>query len=150
MKTSISIFSVLLCAVVLLSCQNALGMISLANLSKEKAKEMGIVMKARKNGDAGIKVWLEFKQEGVLEAFTYGELRMNDEDGKHLLSAMLRENPVHHQQSKEITSIAFSLDPAELEKCSFWVVCYQSIQGDVGFILKVSDFLDLKIPVTER
>jgi hypothetical protein len=127
------------------------GMISVGVLNKEKAKEKyGITMHARKNGDAGIKVWLEFKKEGWLEKFTYAELRMEDADGKHLVSAMLQPNPVHHRQSKDITTVAFSADAQQLSKCSFLVVCYGSNEGDVGYYLKVKDFLDLADPATEK
>ena len=107
-------------------------------------------MHARKNGDAGIKVWLEFKKEGWLEKFTYAELRMEDARRKHLISAQLRPNPVHHRQSKDITTVAFSADAEQLSQCSFLVVCYGSNEGDVGYYLKVKDFLDLTNPVTEK
>jgi hypothetical protein len=125
-------------------------MISVGVLTKEKAKEKyGITMHARNNGDAGVKVWLEFKKEGWLEKFTYAELRMEDVQGKHLLSAMLQPNLVHHRQSEGITTVAFSAAADQLEKCSFLVVCYGSNEGDVGYYLKVKDFLDLEDPVTE-
>jgi hypothetical protein len=52
-------------------------MISVGVLTKEKAEaKYGITMHARKNGDAGNKVWLQFKKEGWLEKSTYAELRM--------------------------------------------------------------------------
>ena len=127
------------------------GMISVGVLTKEKAKaKYGITMHARKNGDAGIKVWLQFKKEGWLEKFTYAELRMENDRGKHLISARLQPNPVHHRQSKNVTTIAFAADANQLAQCSFLVVCYNSNEGDVGYYLKVKDFLDLKNPVTEK
>ena len=129
----------------------SLGMISVGVLTKKKAKEKyGITMHARNNGDAGIKVWLEFKKEGWLEKFTYAKLRMEDADGKHLLSAQLQPNPVHHRQAKDLTTVAFSADADQLGQCSFLVVCYGSNEGDVGYYLKVKDFLDLADPVTEE
>ncbi len=125
--------------------------ISIGILTKEKAKEKyGITMHSRKNGDAGIKIWLEFKNEGWLEKFSYAELRMEDSLGKHLISAQLQPNPVHHRQPKEITTVAFSVDADQLERCSFLVVCYNSNEGDVGYVLKAKDFLDIKNPVTEK
>jgi hypothetical protein len=127
------------------------GMISVGVLTKETAKaKYGITMHARKNGDAGIKVWLQFKKEGWLEKFTYAELRMENDRGKHLISARLQPNPVHHRQSKDVTTIAFSADANQLAQCSIFVVCYNSNEGDVGYYLKVKDFLDLKNPVTEK
>lgn len=139
-----------ICIVACLS-SSSFGEISIGVLTKKTAKEKyGITMHARKNGDAGIKVWLRFKKEGWLEKFTYAELRMEDRQGKHLLSAQLRPNPVHHRQPKDITTVAFSADADRLRQCSFLVVCYGSNEGDVGYYLKVKDFLDLKNPVTEK
>ena len=152
MKSSVPLpavfLSILLCTLI---ASPTSGMISVGTLSKEKAKgKYGITMHARKNGDAGIKVWLAFKKEGWLEKFTYAQLRMEDTKGKHLLSAQLHPNPVHHRQSKDITTVAFSVDADHLRQCSFLVVCYGSNEGDVGYYLKLKDFIDLKNPVTEK
>jgi hypothetical protein len=127
------------------------GMISVGELTKEQAKDRyGITMHARKNGDAGIKVWLEFKREGWLKDFTYAELRMEDARGKHLLSAHLQPKPHHHRQPEGVTTVAFSAAADELERCSFLVVCYGSNEGDVGYVLRVKDFIDVEKPVTEE
>lgn len=133
------------------SPQKASAMISVGNLGKKQAKEKyGITMHARKNGDAGVKVWLEFKKEGWLEKFTYAELRMSDKDGKHLLSAKLQPNAAHHRRTPDKTAVYFSAQPSQLKNCSFLVVCYGSIEGDVGYYLKLKDFLDMENPVTEK
>ena len=115
--------------------------IVLQRLSPEQAKEMGITMKFRPNGDAGVMAWLEFRKQGVLESFSYAELRMEDAQRRHLLSAMLRPRQVTRDQSPEITSVAFSARASQLELCSFLVVTYGSRPGDIGYILQVSDFL---------
>jgi hypothetical protein len=135
---------VLSICVVTFIASSSLGMISIGELTKEKAKDKyGITMHARKNGDAGIKVWLEFKREGWLKDFTYAELHVDDARGKHLLSAQLQPNPHHHRQPDDVTTVAFSAAPEELERCSFLVVCYNSNEGDVGCELSVKDFLDV-------
>ena len=143
-----AVFSI---CIVTLIAGPSFGMIDIGRLTKDRAKEKyGITMHARKNGDAGVKVWLEFKKEGWLEKFTYAELRMKDAQGKHLLSAQLQPNPVHHRQSKDITSVAFSADAEQLKQFSFLVVCYGSNEGDVGYYLDVKDFLDMENPITEK
>ena len=101
-----------------------------------------MTMHARQNGDAGIKVWLEFKKEGWLEKFTYAELRMVTDDGQHLLSAKLQPNAVHHRKSDDKTTVYFSANSKQLKNCSFLVVCYGSSEGDTGYFLKLKDFLD--------
>jgi hypothetical protein len=141
-------FSVCVCTFI---AGPSFGEIDIGVLSKGKAKEKyGITMHARKNGDAGIKVWLQFKMKGWLEKFTYAELRMVGGRGKHLISAQLQSNPVHHRQPKDTTTVAFSADADHLSQCSFLVVCYGSNEGDVGYYLRVKDFLDLANPVTEE
>ncbi|MCB1065635.1 MAG: hypothetical protein KDN20_22285 [Verrucomicrobiae bacterium] len=119
----------------------ALAMISIGHFSPEQAKEAGITMHARKNGDAGVLVWLEFKKDGFLEKFTYAELQMDDAEGKPLLSAMLKPKPVVQGQSDDIVSVSFSAQPEQLKHCYFLVVNYGSPLGDVGHLLKVSDFI---------
>ena len=127
------------------------SMISIGVLTKEKAKEnYGITMHARKNGDAGIKVWLEFKKEGWLEKFTYAELVMKDSEGKQLLSAKLQPNAVHHRKASGKTSVCFSAKSDQLKRCSFLVVCYGSTEGDVGYYLNLKDFLDMDSPVIQK
>ena len=139
------------CSIFLLFANSSSAMISVGTLTKEKAKaKYGITMRARKNGDAGIKVWVEFKKEGWLEKFTYAELRMSNAKGDHVVSAQLQPNPVHHRQPKDVTTVAFSVAPEQLSQCSFLVVCYGSNEGDVGYYLNVKDFLDLSDPITEK
>jgi hypothetical protein len=77
-------------------------------------------------------------------------LRVEDAQGKHLISAQLQPNPVHYRQSKDITTVAFSANAGRLEQCSFLVVCYDSNEGDVGYYLRVRNFLDLKDTATEN
>ena len=119
------------------------ALISVGILDKEQAKEHGIVMKYRKNGDAGIMVWLEFKQEGFMKNLSYCDLRMKDEKGNHLLSAKLEERSVVYNQPDAIKSYAFSVQPSHLKNCSFMIVSYGAGRGGVGYYLHVKDFLDL-------
>ena len=145
--------SVMLLVLLLVAATSNVGPaeISIGPLTKVTAKEKyGITMHARQNGDAGIKVWLEFKKKGWLEKFTYVELRMTDEKGKHLVSATLQPNPIHHRQAEGLTTVSFSADASQLPRCRFLIVCYGSNEGDVGYTLDVKDFLDMKNPITEK
>jgi hypothetical protein len=143
--------ALLVCCIVTLLASPSFAAISVGTLTKEKAKEKyGITMHARKNGDAGVKVWIEFKKEGWLEKFTYAELRMASAKGDHIVSAQLQPNPAHHRQPSDVTTVAFSAAPEQLSQCSFLVVCYGSNEGDVGYYLNVKDFLDLADPITEK
>lgn len=150
-KSHRRLLALLGCSIFSLIANSSFAEISVGTLTKEKAKEKyGITMHARKNGDAGIKVWVEFKKVGWLEKFTYAELRMSNAKGDHIVSAQLQPNPVHHRQPKDVTTVAFSVAPEQLVQCSFLVVCYGSNEGDVGYHLNVKDFLDVSDPITDK
>lgn len=122
------------------------ALISIGILNKKEAKDLGIVMKQRPNGDAGTQVWLEFKKEGFLKAFTYAELRMLDADAQHLVSARLQPVPAPGDASGKEWKVSFSAAPDQLAHCRFLVVAYGSELGDVGYFLNVKDFLDVSGP----
>ena len=128
-------------ALLFFSIAPAFALISVGHMTKAEAKEAGITMKSRPDGDAGTKVWIEFKKQGFLQAFTYAELQVYDAQGKQRLSARLEPVPVVPGQAKDVVTCSFSADPAELEHCAFLVVAYGSTKGDVGYVLKVKDFI---------
>ncbi len=141
MKTRYLLPLLLFCAgLTPLPCQ---ALISVGHLSPPEAKELGITMKHRKNGDAGIKVWLEFKREGFMEKLTYCELRTNDSEGKHQISARLDSHPVRWKQEKDLVSYSFSAEADTLAHCAFFIVAYGSPRGDVGYLLHVNKFIEL-------
>jgi hypothetical protein len=119
------------------------ALISTGQLSKKEAADLGITMKRRGNGDSGELVWIEFKKEGFLEKLTYCEMHVTDAGGKHLVSAKLAPVPVVPGQPENVISYSFSADPAQLANCSFLIVAYGSSRGDVGYVLKAKDFLEL-------
>jgi len=57
--------------------------------------------------------------------------------------AMLRERAVVHGQDPELTTVSFSIDKSELNRCSILLITYGSIREDVGYHLSVKEFLKL-------
>lgn len=121
------------------------ALISVGPLSKEKAKELGVTMNWRTNGDHGYMVWLEFTPDSPLREFTYVELQISDEKGKHRLSAHLKPRKVVYQQAENVKTVPFSAQLDQLGSCSFMVVNYKD-RGGVGYTMNVADYLDLKEP----
>lgn len=119
------------------------ALIAIGPLDKDKAAKQGIIMKARKNGDAGVKVWVEFKEEGILKGFRYAKLLIQDQNGKHRVSARLSVGPTNRDQNSKMVSAAFSAAPDQLKNCTFRLVAYGGGRGGVGYDLKVTDFIDL-------
>lgn len=113
-------------------------MMSIGDVSKEQAKALGIVVRARKNGMAGAHVRLEFKTEGKLKNFTRVALRITA--GKEpLMSA-----PLLVSRPKPDRVVArFSAGPAYLAASTLMIVVQDGPMNRVGYQLKVKDFIDL-------
>lgn len=108
-------------------------------VSPERAKELGVVMRSNPNGEAGVAVWLEFKPQGVLKKFTRVELEIRA-DGKHLMSApLLTSHP-----SPESVSAYFSADPAYLPTSVLTIVVQYGARTRIGYQFKVKDFMELE------
>ena len=113
-------------------------------LTKEEAPNVGVTIKARPNGDAGIKVWLEIKKDGPLGNANFFELRMKDSEDKHLLSTRLQAHPVTRDQSEDIVTVSFSVKASQLNSCSFWVYKGGGLLNGEILTIKVSDFLNIQ------
>lgn len=113
------------------------ALMMIADVSKERAKEMGVTMRSKKNGDAGVAVWLEFKTQGALKKFVRVELRMTA-GGKHLVSAPLQSS----RPTANSVSVYFSADPAYLADSIFMIVVSEPAKGGTGYQFKVKDFIE--------
>ncbi len=132
-----------LCVLLLLiTAHPCFALIDVGYLTREKASEFGIQVRQRPNGDAGVLVWVEFRKQGFLEAFTYAEFRMTDAKGQQIASTRIQPHPVVAGQPNDLLSIAFSAQPDQLQHCSILLVAYGSRLGDVGYIIRPRDFLD--------
>jgi len=107
-------------------------------VSREEAKKMGVALRSHPNGDAGVKVWIEFKTEGVLKNFTRVELAINS-GGKWLVDApLLTQRPTPGN-----VSVFFSADPSLLDKCVLTIVVEDGARERYGYQFPVRDFIVL-------
>jgi hypothetical protein len=137
MKTTVKIIALIF--LLLTVCSQGFAMISVEFVSRERAKELGVTFKKNSDGEAGVKVWMEFKSQGELEKITYIQLQVGE--GKdRIMSAPLQ---VSHP-STGIVSVNFSAFPAYLAQSSFMIVVYNGPKGDVGYRFMVKDFVELK------
>jgi len=107
------------------------------DVSKAQAKEMRMTIRSHANGDAGVKVWLEFKTQGKLKEFSRVELRMTV-GGKHLVSAPLQAS----RPTADSVSAYFSADPSYLATSELWIVVDDEPLGGTGYRLKVKEFIE--------
>lgn len=109
----------------------------IAEVSKERAKELGVTLRSRLNGDAGVAVWIEFKAVGALKNFTRVELRMTS-GGKHLVSAPLQVT----RKTDGAVEAYFSADPSQLAGSTLLIAVTDAPRTHIGYELKVWDFVE--------
>jgi len=139
MKT---IFSIWVLTLLLFAAPSqSFAMYSFGDVSRERAKELGVTIRTHTNGAAGIQVWLEFKAEGELQKITYIELRIGEAESR-IMSASL---PVSYATPGKGV-VSFSVYPAYLSQSTLMIVVYNGPKGDVGYRFKIKDFIELEQP----
>ena len=132
----------ILILMLVIASRNCIAEMLIADVSKEEAKQMGVTMRSAKSGDAGVKVWLEFKTNGKLRTFKRVELEIGEGKNRIMSAPLLPVQPV-----PECVVVNFSANPAYLAKSTLMIV----VQGDnalggEGYRLKVNDFIQLEKP----
>lgn len=130
MKTLIAVFAVLFVAA-LAPC---FAMRSIGVVTKQEAKEWGVVMQAKGSGPEQVWLELEFKAEGKLKDFHHVELEVR-EAGKMVLGYVVLESK---REDRRVT-VRFLTTRAALNSLSFCVVL--GLPGDQGYILPVKELV---------
>jgi hypothetical protein len=115
-----------------------LAMISVENVSKARAKELGIELRAKPNGPKEAWIELEFKPEGKLADFNHVSLEIADGEQFQLGWTPLKDE----RTSTGSVVVRLMGNRAFLEKVTLRVV--RGAFGDVGHDLRIKDFVDLK------
>lgn len=136
MNTRIVVCSALLLFAV--DCGTCLALISVENVSKARAKELGIEVRAKPNGPKEAWIELEFKPAGMLEDFSHVSLEIAVA-GK----SQLGWTPLKNEQTSTGTVVVRLMGNREfLENVTLRVV--SGVFEATGSDLRVKDFVDLK------
>jgi len=92
------------------------ALMSIANVSKEQAKEMGMEVRSNAAGPNAVRVALEFETKGALKSFSRVDLEIRD--GEKWVSAALR---VDRSKPGRVI-VSFAADRANLDKSTLRVV----------------------------
>jgi hypothetical protein len=116
---------------------------SIALVSKERAKEMGIEIRTTANGPKSARVELEFQTKGELKNFnpelsSCVELRIMEGE-KDLVTAALQEKRTKPGR----IVVSFTVDRAQLDKSFLTVVVGQGAMAGGAYELRVKDFVAL-------
>jgi hypothetical protein len=106
-------------------------------VAKDGAREMGVTFRSNLNGEAGVKVSIEFKPQGKLKNFAFADLTIVA-GGKPLVSAPLltsRPNP-------DSVRVCFSADPSYLGTTVLTIVVQEGEETRIGYQFLVKDFLE--------
>lgn len=114
-----------------------LALMEIADVSPARAKELGVTLRAHRNGDAGAAVWIEFKAVGELKNFTRVELRMTS-GGKHFMSAPLQVT----RKPDGAVEAYFSADPAQLAGSTLLIAVTDAPRTHIGYRLAVKNFVE--------
>ena len=106
-------------------------------VSVEQARKLGVVIKSREDGVAGIRVWLELETKGAFQTFRRVDLLVKSED-QHLASVPVAvTHPTPERISAGFSSHRSLLKSSELQ------VSVDS-KGSIIYRFKLSDFVDLE------
>ena len=137
MRTTINISAFALVFIVTPSLSFA--MMSIGDVSKERAKKLGIEVRSQPSGPRAAWVQLEFKPEGEFKNFRH--VSMEIREGEKLLVgyAPLQEK----RSSSGNVVVGFMVNRAYLENISLRVVTGMPMNL-VGYDLRLKDFVDLE------
>ncbi len=114
------------------------AMMSLEEVSKERAKELGMEIRTKGAGPNDLRVELEFATKGEFKDYGRVDLEIN-EGGKLRLFASLKEE----QSRPGRVVVGFAADRTNLDKIILRVVV--GVPRDmVGYDLRIKDFVDLE------
>jgi len=122
----------------LLSSTPCLALIEIADVNKDRARELELEIRAQPSGPDAVRIELEFPTKGELKGFSRVNLEISD--GKKLL---LSSSLLPEKDSKPGRILVnFTSDRAQLDKLSLMVMVGE-FDGRTGYLIRVKDFVDL-------
>ena len=114
------------------------ALITIENVTRERAKELGMEIRSHAAGPDAVRIALEFEAKGALKDYSRVDLEMWD-GGKLLISSSLRED----KSNPGRVIVSFAADRANLDKITLRVVVQSAPRSMHGFDLRMKDFVDL-------
>jgi hypothetical protein len=112
---------------------------SVGQVSKEQAKELGMVIRSKASGTNTVWVVLERKTEGKLKSFSHVELLIKEGE-KSLVSAPMQED----RSRPGRVVVSFTADRSYLDKIALCMMVADMMPGGTIYELQVKDFVELE------
>ena len=115
-----------------------LALWQIAEVTPERATELGIMVQSQAAGPKNVRVELEFKIAGELKDFDRVDLRFGETNGE-AVTAALKED----RSQPGRATVSFSADPKQLDKIRLWIMVPQSL-GGVAYDVRMRDFVEFE------
>jgi hypothetical protein len=111
---------------------------SIASVSKEGAKKMGMEVRSTAAGLNQVRVELEFKTDGTFKDFSRVDMRIGERDNPSVTAALQED-----RSKPGRVVVSFTADRGQLDKINLWVMVPE-LDGGSAYVLRVKDFVELK------
>ncbi len=115
------------------------ALMELENVSKERAKELGLEIRVKAAGPDVVRIELEFATKGELKGFSRVDLDIRDGE-KLLVSSSLQEE----RPGSGRVVVSFAADRAHLDRITLRIVTRSSERSMVGHDIRVKNFVELE------
>lgn len=130
----------LLFALFLAGPSQCFALMELEDVTKERAKALGVTIRSKLVGTNAVYVWLEFKATGELKHFNHAQLAFTAGE-RSLSTTLLPERPTPGS-----VVVFFSADPVTLRACKVTVAVHLDERTNVGYGFKMKDFIEPEKP----
>lgn len=118
-----------------------LAMMDLETVSKERAKELGLEIRATAAGPDAVRIVLEFAKKGQLLSYHRVALEVRD-GGKLLVSSTMKDETPQGKDASRVV-VGFAADRTALDKLTLRVVTNHSPRSWTGYDIRVKEFVNL-------
>jgi hypothetical protein len=125
-------------AILILAPSPCLALWEIAEVTPQRATELGIVVQSQAAGPKNVRVELEFEIAGELKDFDRVDLRFGETNGE-AVTAALKED----RSKPGRATVSFSADRKQLDKIRLWIMVPQSL-GGVAFDVRMRDFVEVE------
>ena len=115
-----------------------LALAEIADVSKERAKELGITVRLLPRAD-DVRVQVEFQTTGAMKEFRWADLVLT-QGGKPLVTAALLPRKPTRDSPPERKQLEFYIDPAALPNATVTIFVYSVPLSGIGYRLQMKDF----------
>jgi hypothetical protein len=125
-------------AILILAPSPCLALWEIAEVTPQRATELGIVVQSQAAGPKNVRVELEFEIAGELKDFDRVDLRFGETNGE-AVTAALKED----RSKPGRATVNFSADRKQLDKIRLWIMVPQSL-GGVAYDVRMRDFVEVE------